>query len=182
VRGSHIGADGIERGFQNLLRRVEGENIRLDEFFQQGCSDQTASQTAGGRPSWAVSTILKTPMGLATRERPSVRQMVRLGLALQEPVRPAYSSPSPPGIQLTFSCRFSSVTRVRRSRLADLACELFEEVGASKIDRLRGVKGAPPDPAYPSSCKIPFGGREGPPQVSHRRPKRNCRTIEATSI
>jgi hypothetical protein len=47
VRGSHIGADSIERGFQNLLRRVEGENIRLDEFFQQGCSDQTASQTAG---------------------------------------------------------------------------------------------------------------------------------------
>jgi hypothetical protein len=50
VRG-HIGANSIERGFQNLLRRVEGENIRLDEFFSR-------MQRSDRQPNRLASTFL----------------------------------------------------------------------------------------------------------------------------
>jgi hypothetical protein len=45
------------------------------------------------------------------------------------------------------------VTRVRLFRLADLTCEPFEEVGASEVDRLWGVKGAPTGGLPPHPCR-----------------------------
>jgi hypothetical protein len=62
VRGNHIGADSIERGFQNLLRRVEGE---ATSFFSRDAAIRPPAKPLASI-FLGVSAILKTPMGLAT--------------------------------------------------------------------------------------------------------------------
>jgi hypothetical protein len=105
------------------------------------------------RSSWACRPFSKLQWGWRPRApKRSANGQARIGFARASPGRLF--------IRLIAgnSCRFSSVTRVRRSRLADLACELFEEVGAREVELqhadLHGLVIGSND-LRPSHCPVP---------------------------